>query len=182
SPGVRPILHLQRTIGNQAVQRMLQTGVERISIHAPAEKTRQARLAINSPGDSYEQEADRVSEQIMRMPEPRVQRTCACHSTPESTGECEECAKKRPSLQRMSLDVAGPVAHGYAPPIVHDVLRSPAQPLDPQTRAFMESLFGHDFSRVRIHADPGASAATDAVEAQAFTVGSDIVFSSGRFA
>jgi hypothetical protein len=74
------------------------------------------------------------------------------------------------------------VADDVAPPIVHDVLRSPARSLDPETRAFMEPHFGHDFSRVRIHADQGASAATDAVQAQAFTVGSDIVFGSGKFA
>jgi outer membrane protein OmpA-like peptidoglycan-associated protein len=35
------------------------------------------------------------------------------------------------------------------PPVVHEVLRSPGQPLDPHTRAFMEPRFGHDFSRVR---------------------------------
>ena len=198
---VNSILRLQRTIGNQAVQRMLQTDAEEleveltgtatrrfghdfsgIPIHASAAKAIQTKLVINRPGDSYEQEADRVSEQIMRMPEPLVQRKCACGGTPGSTGECEECRKKRLSLQRMSLDVAGPVAGGFAPPIVHDVLRSPARSLDPQTRAFMEPHFGHDFSRVRIHADPGASQAADAVQAQAFTIGSDIVFGSGKFA
>ena len=152
-----------------------------IPIHASEAKAIQTKLVINRPGDSYEQEADRVSEQIMRMPEPRVQRKCACGGTPGPTGECEECGKKRLSLQRMSLNVAGPVAGGFALPIVHDVLRSPARSLDPQTRAFMEPHFGHDFSRVRIHADPGASRAADAVQAQAFTVGSDIVFGRGKF-
>src|SRR5262245_58919213 len=101
--------HLQRTIGNQAVQRMLRTD-RAMRIQASAPHAIQAKLVINAPGDSYEQEADRVSEQIMRMPEPSVQRKCACHSTPGSTGECEECGKERLSLQRMSLDVAGPVA------------------------------------------------------------------------
>jgi len=38
------------------------------------------------------------------------------------------------------------------PPIVHDVLRSHGQPLDPETRAFFEPRFGHDFSRVFPHA------------------------------
>src|SRR5207247_423270 len=82
---------------------------------------------------------------------------------------------------RMSLNVAGSVAGGFAPPIVHDVLGSPAPSLDPQTRAFMEPHFRHDLSRVRIHADSGASHAADAVQAQAFTLGSDIVFGSGKF-
>ena len=37
------------------------------------------------------------------------------------------------------------------PPIVHEVLRSPGQPLDAATRAFMEPRFGHDFHHVRVH-------------------------------
>lgn len=35
------------------------------------------------------------------------------------------------------------------PPIVHEVLHSPGQPLDAQTRAFMEARFGHDFSNMQ---------------------------------
>jgi hypothetical protein len=34
----------------------------------------QAKLTINQPGDKYEQEADRVADMVMRMPEPRIQR------------------------------------------------------------------------------------------------------------
>ncbi len=36
--------------------------------------TVQAKLVVNEPGDKYEQEADRVAEQVMRMPEPVIQR------------------------------------------------------------------------------------------------------------
>ncbi|HTQ30575.1 MAG TPA: DUF4157 domain-containing protein [Opitutaceae bacterium] len=67
-----------------------------------------------------------------------------------------------------------------APPIVHDVLRSPGQPLDSATRAFMEPRFGYDFSRVRVHTDAKAAESAAAVSAQAYTVGSNIVFGSGR--
>jgi hypothetical protein len=56
------ILFLQRTIGNQAVQRMIKSG------------TLQAKLRIGQPEDIYEQEADRVADAVMRMPEPGVQR------------------------------------------------------------------------------------------------------------
>ncbi len=61
SPGDR-ILFLQRTIGNQAVQRLFNSGAI------------QAKLRIGQPNDKYEQEADRISEQVMRMPEPQLQR------------------------------------------------------------------------------------------------------------
>jgi len=43
------------------------------------------------------------------------------------------------------------------PPIVHKVLRSPGQPLDPATHAFLEPRFGHGFSRVRVHTGVKAS-------------------------
>jgi Domain of unknown function (DUF4157) len=152
----------------------------------------QTKLLINKPGDEYEQEADRVSEQVMSMPEPRLQRAC-------SRGE--ECSK-RERLQPMSaamptfvgphfghdfsrvrVDVDPPapqsgeavVARAYTaapnfrrpvvcnrpdvevPPIVHDVLRSPGQPLEPAARTFMESRFGHDFSKVQVRTDARAA-------------------------
>jgi len=62
SSPVNRILYLQRTIGNQAVQRMVRSGVL------------QAKLSIGQPGDVYEQEADRVADAVIRMPEPGVQR------------------------------------------------------------------------------------------------------------
>jgi len=68
------------------------------------------------------------------------------------------------------------------PPIVHEVLRSPGQPLDPATRAFMEPRFGHDFSQVRVHNDARAAESARAVNAQAYTVGRDVVFGTGRYA
>jgi hypothetical protein len=67
-----------------------------------------------------------------------------------------------------------------APPIVHDVLRSPGQPLDPAARAFMEPRFGYDFSRVRVHSDSQAAKSAQAVNAQAYTVGSNIVFGANQ--
>jgi hypothetical protein len=54
------------------------------------------------------------------------------------------------TLQRKS---AGQAAPTHVPPIVHEVLNSPGQPLDAATRAYMEPRFGHDFSKVRVHAD-----------------------------
>lgn len=72
-------------------------------------------------------------------------------------------------------------AHATIPAIVHDVLHSPGAPLDLRTRAFMEPRLGHDFSRVQVHADDRAAAAARAVSAEAFTVGSDVVFGANRY-
>jgi uncharacterized protein DUF4157 len=70
---------------------------------------------------------------------------------------------------------------GEAPPVVHEVLRSPGQPLDAVTRAFMEPRFGHDFSRVRVHADPKAAESAQAVNALAYTVGRHVVFGDAQY-
>lgn len=59
---------------------------------------------------------------------------------------------------------------------VTDVLRSPGHPLDADTSARMESRFGHDFSQVRVHTGPAAAASARAVNARAYTFGSEIVF------
>src|SRR5262245_29887796 len=109
-----------------------------------------------------------------------LQRQCACGQHTIAGGECEECKKKREtgSLQRAATSAA-PV--GAAPPIVHDVLRSPGRPLDPATRAFMEPRFGHDFSRVRIHDDSLAADSARAVSARAYTVGQNIAFDRGQY-
>jgi Domain of unknown function (DUF4157) len=69
-----------------------------------------------------------------------------------------------------------------APPIVHQVLNSPGRPLDASTRSFMEPRFGHDFGRVRVHADMQAARSARAVNALAYTVGSDLVFAQGQYA
>jgi outer membrane protein OmpA-like peptidoglycan-associated protein len=93
--------------------------------------------------------------------------------------ECEECRKKRESsLQRAAVN-ATPT--NSVPPIVHEVLRSPGQPLDRGTRAFMESRFGHDFSGVRIHSDERAAESARSVNALAYTVGRDLVFGIGQY-
>lgn len=109
-----------------------------------------------------------------------LQRKCACGGTPGPTGECEACRKKREkaTLQRATSHAA---VVNTVPPIVHDVLRSPGQSLDPATRAFMEPRFGHDFSGVRVHTDGKAAESARAVNALAYTVGRNVVFGSGQY-
>jgi hypothetical protein len=52
----------------------------------------QFSLKINTPDDKYEQEAEQVATQVMRMPETAVQRqTCACGKPMGPDGMCDEC-------------------------------------------------------------------------------------------
>ena len=68
-----------------------------------------------------------------------------------------------------------------APAMVHEVLRSPGEPLDSQMRDFMEPRFGHDFSRVRVHSDSQGANSASAVNALAYTAGAHIVFGAGQY-
>ena len=131
----------------------------------------QAKLAINQPGDKYEQEADRVAEQVMRMQDPILQRKCAkCDEDEEKVLQAKESPEKIPVTQDQDV-----------PPIVHEVLRSPGQPLDAAPWAFMEPRFGHDFSQVRVYNDTPAAKSAKAVNAQAYTLGNHIVFGQQKY-
>jgi hypothetical protein len=147
-------------------------------------------LRIGEPNDSFEREADRMADQIMAGGRPKLnwslskmsiavplQRKCSCGGSGGASGECEECKEKK-ALQRNAI---GPAETGVAPPIVHEVLNSPGQPLDRATREFFEPRFGHDFSHVQIHANQPAAASTRAVNALAYTVGRDMVFGDGQY-
>ena len=59
------------------------------------------------------------------------------------------------------------ILHYAAPPIVGEVLRASGQPLARGDRAFMESRFGRDFSRVRVHRGPRALQSARALRAAA---------------
>jgi hypothetical protein len=108
-----------------------------------------------------------------------LQRKCACGQRTIAGGECEECQKKKSLLQRRA---ANQMETSEVPPIVDEVLRSPGHPLDADTRTFMESRFGHDFSQVRVHTDAKAAKSARAVNALAYTVGRDVVFGTGQYA
>lgn len=107
-----------------------------------------------------------------------LQRQCACGQHTGGGEQCEECKKEKTTLQRRSAARTGPAT---APPIVHQVLGSPGRPLDQSTRAFMEPRFGYDFSGVQVHADARAASSAQAVNALAYTVGTNIVFGAGQY-
>lgn len=65
---------------------------------------------------------------------------------------------------------------------IHDVVGSGGgSPLDTSTRASMESAFGTSFEGVRVHTGGRASKSADSVGANAYTVGSDVVFRDGHY-
>jgi len=204
TPARRPAHHghrfpqFERIMGDQAIQQTLSTHVEepgvglaasassrfgydfsRIPLYPRVAEQTQAKLAVNKPVDEYEQEADRISERVMRMPDPQLHRASACDGTC-GKGESQQPVQERGRLQKNGVESAD-VGETAAAPIVHDVLRSPGQPLDAATRAYFEPRFGHDFSRVRVHTNSKAADSVRSVGALAYTVGLDMVFGAGRY-
>lgn len=108
----------------------------RIPVPSPAAGAIQTKLVINQPGDEYKREADRISRQVMRMPES---------SSRDVFGRSHSDFQARQSWQGNEHLQAKPAGSGggvqlEAPPIVHEVHRSPGQPLDAAGSALMEPL------------------------------------------
>jgi hypothetical protein len=135
----------------------------------------QAKLTIGAVNDPLEHEADAVADIVMRMPDPALSMRAAPLQVSRKCAACEEEEKLRPKRAE------GREAGGEAPESVGEVLRSQGTPLGPQIRGFFEPRFGADFSAVRVHDDSKAAASARSVGAEAYAVGSHLVFGAGRF-
>ncbi len=133
----------------------------RIQVHSRSPARIQAKLAVNTPGDSYEQEADRIADKVMAIPRQAVR------SAPLQ-------------IQRFAGESTGQTVE--APASVDRALASSGRSLPAALQHDMEGRFGHDFSKVRVHTDDAADQSVRDVNAHAYTVGHDIVFGAGRFA
>lgn len=123
----------------------------------PKPKTDRSKLKFSSPGDVYEQEADRLAAHVMHMTKPRQ------------------------SLLQDKISTSQPSITSAALPVIGGTFNDAGRPLDASTRNFMEPRFGVDFSRVRIHTDAQAAESARAVNALAFTAGNHIVFGANQY-
>ena len=122
-----------------------------------------------------------MAERVMSMTEPQPQRSaCGCG------GQCPKCgtnqAEPGHKLSQTKHLQLGAAESREVPPLVHEVLSAAGQPLDLETRSFMEPRFGHDFGHVRVHSGAAAGQSARGLNALAYTVGHQIVFGAGRFA
>lgn len=165
----------------------------------------QTKLSVSTPGDSHEQEADRVADEV-------VSRSAAAQSSEENklnpgSTKPENTASSPQSLQtkisRMvepapaateipepDMEATAPAEtatdneQGVSAEVEQQIagLRGQGAQLPEQVRAEMESQFNHDFSSVSIHTGGTADALCKQLSARAFTVGSDIFFAAGEYA
>jgi Domain of unknown function (DUF4157) len=174
----------------------------RISVHRTDVTPKQAiqrKLTIGTPGDKYEQEADKVATQVVNQinapafgqPNQNLQRE-EMLSEDELTikpkmsqiqrsaipGEGEKLQKK-PTLQLQAGDSVTAATVELENSIQQ--ARSGGQPLLGSIRKPMERAFGADFSKVRIHADSQANQLNQSIQAKAFTTGQDVFFRQGAY-
>ena len=159
----------------------LESGSERAVSSAAAHVgksnlTIQRKLSIGAVNDPLEHEANAMADKVMRMPEQSfIQRKCAqC--------EEEEKAQRKPLtsfLQKKQANNNSIASNTISNQI--ETTKGSGNTMAASTKSFMESRFGADFSNVHIHTDNDAAQVSKQVNAQAFTVGSDIYFNEGKY-
>ena len=189
---IRAILNLQQLMQSQAI--------------AQDSQHKQTKLAVGTVGDKYEQEADKVADQVMAMPlsgqttqQGTQQANPLLHSEEESltantvqakalsNGSCasapsgEQGENEDEQLVQKKEQAGSP--NSINPQFSAQLQQSAAsgKKLPSNTRQDMEARFGHSFSQVRIHTDQQAVAMTQQVNAEAFATGNHIYLNAGRY-
>lgn len=193
----------QATSGKRAAKRKpaatrrtvdLQSG---LGVHPPiVAPTIQTKLKIGEPNDKYEQEADKVADEVMRMPKPaqeefKIQRKVATQTLQRM---CRDCEEQLQQLQRSPVESRSASIQfkdnltDTLVPQLPDIttsqlqpLNCSGQPLSAALRSFFEPRFGQDLSHVRVHTDKVAADSAQSVDALAYTHKHQIVFNQNAF-
>lgn len=180
-----PLMGAQQTIGNHG---LLGRQGEVI----------QAKLKIGASNDKYEQEADRVAELVMQMPEPHLQRQEEDEEEEKDLIQMKPVGEQiTPLVQRQAEEeeddddekkiIQTKVASGQASEVTSNMqaqiaaMRGGGRPLPKSTRMFLETRFGTKFHRVRVHTNARAAAIARKFNARAFTVRNNIVFGAEQY-
>ncbi|MCU0541064.1 MAG: DUF4157 domain-containing protein [Oscillatoriaceae cyanobacterium Prado104] len=174
-----PIEELQGAIGNRAVNQLLakQPIVQAKPMFGglSRELVIQPKLTIGEVGDKYEQEADRVAEQVVNQ----MNAPGSSAIQPKQMPEEDEQVQMKPTVQRLGEGNTMTAAPELEASIQQ--AKSGGQPLPEQIRQPMEQAFGADFSVVKVHDDAQSHQLNRSIQAQAFTTGKDILFDIGKY-
>jgi hypothetical protein len=153
----------------------------------------QTKLIVSQPGDEYEQEADRVAEQVMRMTEPRPQRTDISGGPGlKQTKPLPVSINPKTQRQKGQDDEDNPIQAKPPGSLAEGVPartdletqiernKGRGDPLPETVLLNMATRFGVDFSDVQVHTGDDAQQMNRALGAEAFTQGSDIYFGDGH--
>ena len=119
-----------------------------------------------------------MADQVMRMPAHDDIST-----TTSPVAVRRKCAMCEDELQRSEVasDHSAPTVDVATEQAINS-LSGRGHALPESVRSFVEPRFNADFSAVRIHTDADAQRLARSVDAQAFTVGRNVVFGAGRYA
>jgi hypothetical protein len=131
-------------------------------------------LKVSSPHDTAEVEAESTARKVTRMEVGDTE----FRSAHVSRLERSRSLIRQPVVHRAAADPA-PVSSTTATDIGNS--SGSGSPLPAPVRRFMDPRFGADFGPVRIHTDERAARLSRQVNAQAFTVGSQVFFGRDRF-
>jgi hypothetical protein len=167
------------------IQAKLEVGAADDPLEREADRVAEQVMGMPEPIASVSSKTKSTSPALRegnsRASDVAVRRKCSCG------GGCDKCnapqpdeehdtVQRKPAVSPISTVSSSSASPGLkAQPIVHEVLRSPGQPLDAGTRAFFEPRFGRNLGHVRIHDNAQAVESARMVNALAYTVGSDIV-------
>ncbi|MEO1522566.1 MAG: DUF4157 domain-containing protein, partial [Cyanobacteria bacterium J06633_2] len=148
--------------------------------HHESLPTVQTKLALGEPNDTYEQEADRVSAQVVG------------HVNQPSNLPISGRRKKRrkhsnslgldihPLVQREGAKSEKETVPGSAEKVIEQK-QGQGSNLSDDVREPMESAFGNDFHDVSIHEDEQSDQLNQSMGSRAFTTGKDIFFRKGEY-
>lgn len=163
---IEPRARWQRTLGNLAVQRLIHHGLL------------QPKLLVNPPHDPLELEAESVADRVA-APLPTSPDLPSGQSEGHAVSKFATGARpdETPPSELMLSE-----AHRRAlPDDVQATLRAPGHPLDPPLRRDFEARLGVSLDAVRLHTHESAARSAASLQAQAYTVGRDIVFGAGQY-
>jgi hypothetical protein len=162
----------------------------------------QPKLTVGAPNDKYEQEADRVADQVVQMSNSQssmespgrrsnlplnIQRLNRSEVEPLHRQVMDETKKKKKEEGGTAKTLQAKEQGGQTPEVTAGLetqlrgSQGKGQPLPKETRSFMELQFGHDFSQVRVHSDSQAADMNKGLNAQAFTYRHDVFFGTGGY-
>jgi hypothetical protein len=165
----------------------------------------QMKMAVNKPGDKFEQEADLMADKVMRMPAPapiagkeeKLQRQPEEKLQKKEEDKIQKAAMPEEKIQKKEDDKLqkAPSAEEKLQrkgnddtPSVDETLQSAiqskaagGQPLSSDVRSSMEPHFGADFSNVRIHNDNESAVLSKQLSARAFTYRNHIFFARDQY-
>jgi hypothetical protein len=126
--------------------------------------------------DRSESRRERTGSRRVEVPSPArdSEESPASHRGPAAVQRLQRAAGNRAVAQLLG-------GEQERSPVLDVVGRGGGAPLEPAIRSDMSQRFGLDFSGVRVHTDAAASDSAAAVQAQAYTVGNEIVFGRGAY-